>query len=420
MNPGENAQPATSVPGGLSGSARLFASLLGLGQICSWGTLYYCFPLIATAMETDLGWSKSELYGALTFGLILAAALTYPVGMAVDRGYGRVLMAASSLVAAGGLLAWSFVQSVTMFFALTGLLGALQATLLYEPAFAIMARRVGPLSARSGITLITLWGGFASTVFIPIEQVLLDHWGWRASLWVLAGVNAAWALGYLWLVRPELDVLHASSAGGRAAHAARDREAVRQAVRGPVFWLLLAAMSVYAVAFSAFTFHMYPMLQELKLDPVEVVQSLAVIGPAQVAGRILITIFASRAPMRVIGSVVISVFPFGFFLLARPSPSFGLVAVLIAAYGLANGIFTIVRGLVVPEMVSRHAYGAINGLLILPMAVGRAVAPVAAAWLWAVHQSYHLVIVAIAWSAVLLVVMFWLANWVSQSRRLPP
>ena len=73
-------------------------------------------------------------------------------------------------------------------------------------------------------------------------------------------------------------------------------------MRGPVFWLLLAAMSVYAVAFSAFTFHMYPMLQELKLDPVEVVQSLAVIGPAQVAGRILITIFASRAPMRVIGS----------------------------------------------------------------------------------------------------------------------
>ena len=420
MNPGASDQPPTPVPNGLNANARWFASLLGLGQICSWGSLYYCFPLIATAMEADLGWSKSELYGALTFGLLLAAALTYPVGMAVDRGHGRVLMAASSLVAAGGLLAWSFVQSTAVFFALTGLLGALQATLLYEPAFAIMARRVGPLSARAGITLITLWGGFASTVFIPIEQVLLDHWGWRASLWVLAAVNAAWALGYLWLIRPERDAMHTSSASGRAAHAARDREAVRVALRGPVFWLLLAAMTVYAVAFSAFTFHMYPMLQDLRLDPVEVVQSLAVIGPAQVAGRVLITLFASRAPMRVIGSVVISVFPFVFFLLARPSPSFGLVAVLVAAYGLSNGIFTIVRGLVVPEMVSRHAYGAINGLLVLPMAVGRAIAPVAAAWLWAVQQSYHLVILAIAWSSVLLVALFWLANAVSRSRRLPP
>lgn len=420
MNPGARDQSPPPPASGLDANARLFASLLGIGQICSWGTLYYCFPLIATAMETDLGWSKSELYGALTFGLLLAAVLTYPVGMAVDRGHGRVLMAASSLVAAGGLLAWSFVQSTGVFFALTGLLGALQATLLYEPAFAIMARRVGPLSARSGITLITLWGGFASTVFIPIEQLLLDHWGWRASLWVLAAVNAIWALGYVWLIRPERDVMHASSTSGRAAHAARDREAIRIALRGPVFWLLLAAMTVYAVAFSAFTFHMYPMLQDLKLDPAEVVQSLAIIGPAQVAGRVLITIFASRAPMRVIGSVMISVFPFVFFLLARPSPSFGLVAVLIAAYGLSNGIFTIVRGLVVPEMVSRHAYGAINGLLVLPMAVGRAIAPVAAAWLWAVQQSYHLVIVAIAWSSVLLVALFWLANWVSQSRRLPP
>ena len=420
MNPGAREPSATPTSSGLDANSRLFASLLGLGQICSWGTLYYCFPLVATAMESDLGWSKSELYGAITFGLILASALTYPVGLAIDRGHGRVLMATSSLVAAGGLLAWSFVQSTAVFFALTGLLGALQATLLYEPAFAIMARRVGPLSARSGITLITLWGGFASTVFIPIEQLLLDHWGWRASLWVLAAVNGIWALGYFWLIRPERDVMHAPSASGRAAHVARDREAIRTALRGPVFWLLLAAMTVYAVAFSAFTFHMYPMLQELKLDPVEVVQSLAIIGPAQVAGRVLITLFASRAPMRVIGSVVISVFPFVFFLLARPSPSFGLVAVLIAAYGLSNGIFTIVRGLVVPEMVSRHAYGAINGLIVLPMAIGRAIAPLAAAWLWAVQQSYHLVIVAIAWSSVLLVASFWLANWVSQSRRLPP
>lgn len=420
MSSPDTGQSPAAETGKLDSSARIFACWLGLGQICSWGTLYYCFPLVATAMEADLGWSKSELYGALTFGLILAALLTYPVGLAVDRGYGRVLMAASSLVASGGLVAWSFVQSTIVFFALTGLLGALQATLLYEPAFAIMARRVGPLRARSGITLITLWGGFASTVFIPVEQVLLDHWGWRASLWALAAVNAIWALGYYWLVRPERDVMHASSASGRAAHAARDRDAVRLALRGPVFWLLLAAMTVYAVAFSAFTFHMYPMLQDLHLDAIEVVQSLAVIGPAQVAGRIIITVFASRAPMRVIGSVVISVFPFVFFLLARPSPSFGLVAVLIAAYGLSNGIFTIVRGLVVPEMVSRHAYGAINGLLILPMAMGRALAPVAAAWLWAVQQSYHLVILAIAWSSVLLVALFWIANAVSRTRDLPP
>ncbi|MBV6271858.1 hypothetical protein KVP09_02855 [Alcaligenaceae bacterium CGII-47] len=52
-----------------------------------------------------------------------------------------------------------------------------------------MARRVGTNKARAGITAITLWGGFASTVFIPLVQLSLDHWGWRDALLVLALIN---------------------------------------------------------------------------------------------------------------------------------------------------------------------------------------------------------------------------------------
>src|ERR1700730_2884465 len=37
---------------------RLFITGLGIGQICSWGSLYYSFPMIAEAMGSDLGWSK--------------------------------------------------------------------------------------------------------------------------------------------------------------------------------------------------------------------------------------------------------------------------------------------------------------------------------------------------------------------------
>ena len=65
---------------------------LGIGQICSWGSLYYSFPLIAEAMGQELGWTKPDLYGAATLGLVLAALAAYPVGVAVDRGYGRWVM----------------------------------------------------------------------------------------------------------------------------------------------------------------------------------------------------------------------------------------------------------------------------------------------------------------------------------------
>ncbi len=397
--------------------ALALANFLGIGQICSWGSIYYCFPLIALAMETELGWSKSELYGALTFGLLFASLFTYPVGIAIDRGHGRHVMAWSSVAAAVVMIWWSQVHSLIAFYALSAALGAIQAAILYEPSFAVLARRVGPMRARAGITTITLWGGFASTVFIPLEQVLLDHWGWRDSLWVLALVNLACALGYLYWVRPELDVMHASHATAKAENIARDKAVVHAALRGPVFWLLLLALSIYAATFSAFTFHMYPILQELDISTVDIVQALAIIGPAQVAGRILITLFASRTSMRLLGSIVIIVFPFVFALLAQPSPGFWLVAGIFAVYGLCNGIFTIVRSLVAPEMLSQHAYGALNGLLVIPMTIARAVAPLAAAWLWAIDRSYHIVVVALVWSSVLLLLTFWTAGWVSWFRQ---
>lgn len=395
---------------------RSLTHFLGIGQICSWGAFYYAFPMIALAMQDELGWSKSDLYGALTLGLLISAALTFPVGVAIDRGYGRSVVATASAATACLMVLWSFAQSLTVFYILAAGIGALQAALLYEPAFAILARRVGPLNSRAGITSITLWGGFASTVFIPIEQYLLDGWGWRNSLWVLAAVNLVCAIGYLYFVRPELDVVHTSHANARAANNARDKNIVRDALHGPVFWLLLVALTIYAAMMSTFTFHMYPLLQEKDITTTEVVQIIAVIGPTQVLGRLLVSRFAPSLSMRVLGSVLVGMFPFVFSLLLTDTESYWLLASVFGVYGLTNGIFTIVRSQVVPEMLSQHAYGALNGLLTIPVTIARAVGPVAAAWLWAIDQSYHIVIEAIVWCSILLAISFWSADRVSRKR----
>ena len=118
--------------------------------------------------------------------------------------------------------------------------------------------------------------------------------------------------------------------------------------------------------------------------------------------------------MRVIGVVVVTTFPFTFAALLFDSITFWLVAIVFAVYGFANGIFTIVRSLVVSEMLSPHAYGALNGLLTIYATLARAAGPVAAAWLWSIDQSYHEVMVWIVISAIALMVTFFLASIVSQ------
>lgn len=174
----------------LSGRS-LFITCLGIGQICSWGSLYYSFPLIAEAMGHDLGWSKPHLFGAATLGLALGGVAAFPVGAAIDKGHGRLVMTAGSVLAGLCLVAWSQVQQLWMFYLLMAAVGVLQAATLYEPAFAVVARRAGATGARAGITALTLWGGFASTVFIPLIQTLLEGVGWRGALVVLGLVNLA-------------------------------------------------------------------------------------------------------------------------------------------------------------------------------------------------------------------------------------
>lgn len=396
--------------------AHGLVTALGIGQICSWGSLYYSFPLIAEAMGAELGWSKPDLYGAATLGLMLAALAAYPVGVAVDRGYGRWVMGLSSLAAGGLLLLWSQVTSLLAFYVLVGGIGALQAATLYEPAFAVVARRVGPGHSRAGITALTLWGGFASTVFIPLVQWLLNHWGWREALMALAAVNVlVCASAYLLFISPARDAKPTSDVTP-AEERERNRLAVRDALHRPVFWALLVSLTAYAAMFSAFTFHMYPLLRERGIDTVSVVQAIALIGPAQAAGRIVISVFAARASMRAVGTAVVTIFPLAFGALAFLRADFLTVAAVCVVYGGANGIFTIVRGMVVPEMLSRHAYGAINGLLTVPMTFARAAAPVGAAALWAVGSSYDMVLAAIVAAAVVLAAGFWLAAWISRPR----
>lgn len=388
-------------------SGGLFINGLGLGQLCSWGSLYYSFPLIAQAMSADLGWSKAELYGAATLGLALAGLAAYPIGVAIDRGHGRWVMTGGSLLAGLLLILWAHADSLALFYGAVAGIGAVQAATLYEPAFAVVARKSGPAHARAGITALTMWGGFASTVFIPLIQLLLDQLGWRDTLVILGAINIlVCGLVNFAAIDTVADAPVHRPANGPAPGG---RSAIGEAVRQPAFWALAVAFTAYSAMFSGFTFHAYPLLIERGFDTATVVAAMAIIGPAQVTGRLAIWLLAPRAPVRVVGSLIVAVFPLAFLALEFMPRDFVLVALFAVSFGAVNGILTIVRGLAVPELITRRAYGAVNGALAFPATLARAVAPMGLALLWTATGNYDAVLMAIVAGAMVLALGFWTA-----------
>ncbi len=398
---------ATAAPHRPPGGRSLFITGLGIGQVISWGTLYYSFPLIAQAMGQELGWSKAELYGAATLGLALAGLVAYPVGAGIDAGYGRLIMAGGSVLAGLLFMLWAHADGMALFYVAVAGIGAMQAATLYDPAFAVIARRVGASQARAGITALTLWGGFASTVFIPLVQLLIDTVGWRDTLMILGAINVfvSAAVNFA-VIDPRAD---APVPATRGIGETPGPSALAEALRQPAFWALALSFTAYAVMFSGFTFHAYPLLIERGFDTHTVVTAIAVIGPAQVAGRIAIWVFAPRAPMRIVGALTVAVFPLAFLALEFMPPDFIGVALFGVVFGAVNGITTIVRGLVVPEMLTRRAYGAVNGAMAVPATVARALAPVGLAMLWAATGSYDAVLGGIILASVVVAAGFWTA-----------
>ena len=387
---------------------RRFVAGLGLAQIISWGTLYYAFPLIAVAMEADLRLSKPQLYGAATFGLSVGSLAAYPVGVAIDRDHGRTILVAGSALAALLLFAWSRIASLAAFYAIFAGIGLAQAMTLYEPVFAVVARRaVG--NARATITALTLWGGFASTVFVPLTHALLDGLGWRGALVALGSLHLAICMPlHLAIIEaaPATTRAPAAPVGGREP---TGRAAVRVALRNPVFGALAIAFTLYYGAFTALTYHLYPLLLERGFAAPTVVAAIALVGPAQVAARVVVWWLARDRSIRGIGMATVVALPASLLALLTLPSSFASVAAFAIVYGAANGVMTIVRGLAIPEMVTKEAYGELNGILAVPGAVARAVAPVAAAALWSASGSYDSVLRAVLAIAVAAAASFWAA-----------
>lgn len=384
-------------------SWTLVWSLSG-AQLVSWGVLYYAFSLFVVPMEGELGWSRTTLNGALSLGLLAAGLFAYPVGTWIDRHGGRWVMTLGSLLGVTMLLMWSQVTDIVVFHLIWVGLGIAMSATLYEPAFVVLTRLFHQ-SFRTKITLMTLVGGLASTVFIPLTQLLVDALGWRAALLALAAIVAATCL-------PVHGLMLRDHGAGQVAAAAPvlGTAAVRRAMRTPVFWGLLVCFVAYYATFSALSFHLAPMWTDRGFDAVTIVGALAVIGPSQVAGRLLLLALGRHVKTATVGRVAMFAFPASALLLVLLPQSLTAMFAFAVLYGVGNGIMTIVRGTAVPDLLWREGYGAINGALSLPSTVAKAASPFAAALLWSWSGGYAAVLWAIFAGGVIAVLAFWFAT----------
>lgn len=354
---------------------------LGLTQIVGWGSMFYAYGVLMQPMEAELHISRSVVVGAYSVALLISGCLSMLAGSIVDRIGGRLLMGAGSLLAALMLAFLSNVNSVLSLYLVWAGIGVAMSATLYQSAFAVLTQVFGS-GYRRAITLVTLFGGFASTVFWPLTQFLSDHFGWRDTWLIYAAINLLLCFPIHWRL-PEFSAV-------AEAHAHRDthKAGLAAVLRERRFYLLTSAVTLNALVFSAMSLHMMSILQSKGISPAHAALIGAMVGPMQVLGRILETTFGRKTSSYKVGVIAMWLLPLALILLFTPTHWFAMYVLFAAMYGIGNGVMTIVRGTLPAELYGRDSYGAVSGAMAAPVMIAIAAGPFVASLVYSATGGY--------------------------------
>ncbi|MGE0420258.1 MAG: MFS transporter [Acetobacteraceae bacterium] len=344
-------------------------SILGIGQILAWGSSYYLPAVLATAVTADTGWPAGWVLGALSIGLLISGLVSPRVGHLIERHGGRPVLAVSVLLLAAGLVIQALAPHVAVFVLAWVVIGVGMGAGLYDPAFSTLTRLYGE-AARSAITSLTLWGGFASTVCWPFTAFLVAHVGWRGASLAYAAIHLLIVLPMYWFGLPREAAAPPPAAAKPGATNAERPSAIRQ-YRG--FLLILAvSFTVASIIMTVIAVHLIAILQDRGFSLATAVWLGMLIGPSQVGARLLEAMFGRRAhPIWSLVACTAAVVVGLATLMGRVE----FVAIGLVLYGGGNGLRSIARGTVPLAMFGREGYAVLMGWLAMPVLVAQAISP---------------------------------------------
>ena len=375
-------------------------SALGIMQIFAWGGTFYLPAILASSIARDTGWPLVWIVGGLSIGLVVAGIVAPRVGVAIDRHGGRYVLTISCATLAAGLMVVGTAGTLWLYVLGWMMLGMGMGAGLYDAAFATLGQIYG-MKARSAITALTLWGGFSSTVSWPLSAWLLEAYGWRGTCFVYAGILLLICLPMIRLALPAYVRKNRRSDPGHVSvpFVFTPREQ-RQKV------LIMMALMFAGAIGALVSVHLILLLSGRGLSIDEAALIGALIGPAQVGGRILEAANRERHHPLWTLTIAVGLMAVGMVLLAS---GFALTALAIILYGAGNGILSIAKGALPLASFGVERYARVMGQLARPSLLAQALAPALIAWLITDGdpQVPLLVLALLASANVLVVAMLW-------------
>jgi MFS family permease len=376
---------------------------LGLAQIVGWGTSFYFPAVLAEPIAKDTGWPLAWVVGGVSVGLLTGGLVSPRVGRAIAQHGGRPILVSSSLLFAAGLTGLALAPALPVYLLAWVVVGAGMGTGLYDAAFAALGTIYGK-AARAPITNLTLFGGFASTVFWPLGAALVDSFGWRTTALIYAGLHLAVALPMQLAAIPRVR-MQAPVAGTSATVTPAASLSSVERLQFSLFALVLTISSAIGAIVIV---HLLILLQARGLSFAVAVSLGTLFGPSQVGARVIESLFGRHYHPIWTMAASCAFMAIGLALMLVDLP---LVALAILLYGGGYGVMWIARGTLPLALFGPQRYARLIGRLAMPALVAQALAPTLGAVLLKQTSAFTTLAVLAGFAVlnVLLIAALWSA-----------
>jgi MFS family permease len=358
---------------------------LSAAETVSWGVLYYSFAVLVLPIEREMGWSRTEVTGAFSLALLVSGVAAVPIGHWIDRRGTRLLMASGTALGVALLVLFSTVRTVPALYATWAGLGLAMAMTLYEPAFALVAAWFVRQRDRA-LSILTVCGGLASTLVVPLAAWLVAASGWRSAAVSLALLLACTAL--------PIHVLLLRDPPERIRRRA-DGESVAMVMADARFLRLALALTLASLVSVAATVHVIPYLTGRGATAGAAASALALTGLMQLPGRVVFEPIRRRLSSRSLLAASLLAQAAGVLALIAGPDRWAVVA-FACLFGAGAGLSTVLRASMIAELYGFERYGRVGGMVSLFTTVGRAAGPVLASLVLTAAGSYHTVLAGLA------------------------
>lgn len=170
-------------------------SLLGFLTIVGYGSWYYAFGVLLEPILLDTGWSEEWLVAGFSATGLVGAVAAPQAGRLIDQQRFRPALGLTGLIAAAGLLFASTTDSLVVFVLSSGIGGAMLAAFAFYHVTQTLAVRYAPTNSARSVSVLTWYGAFASTIYLPFTAYLVEAGDWRSAMRILAIIAGLYLVG---------------------------------------------------------------------------------------------------------------------------------------------------------------------------------------------------------------------------------